>query len=315
MKIVVVDAFTLNPGDLSWQKIESFGDVQLFDRTTGAELVERCMDAEVILTNKVAFSRAVLEQLPNLKMIAVTATGFNIVDVEAASEKGIVVCNVPDYGTDSVAQHTFGFILEIANQVGLHTTSVHKDEWLKSKDFSYALTPLIELRDTTLGLIGLGNIGKKTAEIAKAFGMKVIYHTPSKKETTIAEYRDLESIFKESDFVSLHLPLKADNKEFVNKQLIGLMKSSAYLINTSRGALINEKDLAEALNNGILAGAALDVLSVEPPSLENPLLKAKNCIITPHNAWMSKAARIRIMEITYQNIDSFNKGNIINKVS
>lgn len=315
MKIVVVDAFTLNPGDLSWQKIQGLGEVQLFDRTAGDEIVKRCLNADVILTNKVPFSREVLEQLPNLKMIVVTATGFNIVDVEAASESGIVVCNVPNYGTDSVAQHTFAFILEIANRVGLHTSSVHKDEWLKSKDFSYALTPLIELKDTTLGLIGFGNIAKKTAEIAKAFGMNIIYHTPSKKETTIAEYRDLESLFQESDFVSLHLPLKADNKEFVNKHLLDLMKSSAFLINTSRGALINEKDLADALNNGILAGAALDVLSVEPPSSKNPLLKAKNCIITPHNAWMSKAARIRIMEITHQNIDAFNKGNIINKVS
>ena len=315
MKIVVVDAYTLNPGDLSWDKIAGLAEIKLFDRTSPAELIDRCTRADIILTNKVAFDKRILEQLPDLKLIVVTATGYNIIDTEAAREKKISVCNVPDYGTDSVAQHTFAFILELVNQVGTHSSSVHQGDWVKSPDFSYSLTPLTELKDKTIGFVGFGSIGRRTAEIAKAFGMRVLYHTPQKKDTDLGEYRDLNSIFIESDFVSLHVPLKVENKGFVNKNLIEKMKKNAFLINTARGQLINEQDLADALNSGRIAGAALDVLSTEPPQANNPLLGANNCIITPHNAWMSKEARIRIMEITLENIKAFLNGEPINLVN
>lgn len=315
MRIVAVDAYTLNPGDLSWDQISNLAEIEIFDRTSKDELIERCINADIILTNKMAFSKEIIDQLPNLKLIAVTATGYNIIDIEAAHQKGICVCNVPDYGTDSVAQHTFACILELVNQVGLHSFSVHKDEWVNSPDFSYALTPLIELKGKSIGLVGFGNIGRKTAEIAKAFGMRVFYYTPTKKETSLAEFKDLDSLFADSDFISLHLPLKMDNKQFVNKDLIGRMKASAFLINTARGQLINEQDLADALNSGQIAGAALDVLSTEPPSVDNPLLNAKNCIITPHNAWMSKEARERIMKISFQNIKAFLSGKTVNQVN
>ncbi|MGV3507716.1 MAG: D-2-hydroxyacid dehydrogenase [Sphingobacteriaceae bacterium] len=315
MKIVIVDAYTLNPGDLSWDKISTLGEVEIYDRSTDAELIDRCIDANIVLTNKVSFNKDLIEKLPNLKLIAVTATGYNIIDIEAASKNGVLVCNVPDYGTDSVAQHTFALILELANRVGKHSLSVANGDWQKCADFSYALTPLIELKDKTLGLVGFGNIGKRTAEIARAFGMKILYHTPSKKDTSLAEYRDLSSIFRESDFVSLHLPLNKDNKEFVNKDLINTMKPGAFVINTSRGQLINEQDLADALNSNKIAGAAIDVLSKEPPSADNPLLTARNIVITPHNAWMSKEARVRIMDTTFVNIQGYLAGKIINQVS
>jgi len=314
MNIVIIDAYTLNSGDLSWDKISELGDIQIYDRTENAQLVERCMDADIILTNKMAFNKELMEKLPRLKLIAVTATGYNIIDIEAARERGICVCNVPDYGTDSVAQHTFALILEFANQAGKHSASVARGEWEDCDDFSYTLTPLFELKGKSLGIVGFGSIGKRTAEIARVFGMDISYHTPTKKDTDLAEYKSLESIFKESDFVSLHLPLKSDNKEFVNKDLLSLMKPGSYLINTSRGQLINEQDLADALNSGQIAGAGLDVLSAEPPSVNNPLLKAKNCVITPHNAWMSKEARVRIMETTFQNVKGFLERNVINKV-
>lgn len=314
MKIVVVDAFTLNQGDLSWEKISDLGEITLYDRTEETELIGRCSDAEIVVTNKVPFRKEVIQKLSKLKMIAVTATGYNIIDIEAAKENGVVVCNVPDYGTDSVAQHTFALILEFANRVGQHSTSVSNGDWRRSLDFSYALTPLFELKDKTLGLVGFGSIGKRTAEIAKVFGMKILYHTPIKKDTSLAEYKSLDELFSQSDFISLHLPLKADNKEFVDKSLLAKMKTSAFLINTSRGQLINEQDLADALNMDEIAGAGLDVLSAEPPSKNNPLLKAKNCIITPHNAWMSKEARVRIMETTLQNVKGFLDGNLINTI-
>ncbi|MFD2163955.1 D-2-hydroxyacid dehydrogenase [Paradesertivirga mongoliensis] len=315
MKIVAIDAYTLNHGDLSWEQINTLGDLVLYDRSVDSEVVDRCKDADIVLTNKVAFNDAILQQLPNLKLIAVTATGINIIDIDAARNKGISVCNVPDYGTDSVAQHTFALILELTNRVGLHADSVARGDWQVCKDFSYALSPLIELKDKILGLVGFGSIGKKTAEIAAAFGMRVIYHTPSEKTTDLAEYAELEDLFATSDFISLHLPLKADNKEFVNKALISKMKATAFLINTSRGQLINEQDLADALNSKTIAGAAIDVLSAEPPPVTNPLLTAKNCMITPHNAWMSREARERIMAITFQNIQAYINGATINKVT
>ena len=315
MKIVAVDAYTLNPGDLSWDKISELGELEIYDRTGESELLKRCLTADIILTNKVSFDGVILNQLPKLKLLAVTATGYNIIDTETAGKKGIQVCNVPDYGTDSVAQHTFALILELASRVGFHTASVHKGDWVNSVHFSYALSPLIELKDKILGLVGFGSIGRKTAEIAKAFDMKVLYHTPNKKDTALAEYRDLNQLFGESDFVSLHLPLGPANKEFVNAELISKMNPGAFLINTARGQLINERDLADALNSGKIAGAALDVLSIEPPQIANPLLSARNCVITPHNAWMSREARERIMKITFQNIKSYLDGQMQNKVN
>lgn len=315
MKIIAADGFALNPGDLDWAKIETLGDLRVFDRSSKEDIISRCSGADIVLTNKVVFNRETLKALPDLKLIAVLATGYNIIDIQAAKEQGITVCNVPDYGSASVAQHTFALILELANRVGMHSDSVHKGEWVKSKDFSYSLTPLIELQGKTLGIVGFGTIGRKTAVIARAFGMNVLYHTPSVKDTDLADYRQLKELFSESDIVTLHLPLKDSNKKFVNRQLLSAMKDSAFLINTSRGPLIDEADLAEALNKGIIAGAAVDVLSEEPPPSSNPLLSARNCIITPHNAWMSAEARTRIIEITAENIRSFLKGSPVNVVS
>lgn len=315
MKIVATDGFALNPGDLNWDEIDKLGELQIFDRTTPDEVISRCTSAEIVLTNKVAFSPETLNQLPNLRLICVLATGYNIIDIKAATDKGIVVCNVPDYSSSSVAQHTFAFILEFATQVGLHSASVHKGDWSKCADFSYSLSPLFEISGKTLGLVGFGNIARKVAEIAQAFGMKVLYHTPSPKNVSSARYAAIEELFTESDFVSLHLPLKPDNKEFVNMNLISRMKKTAFFINTARGPLVNEHDLALALNSGLIAGAGIDVLSVEPPSPSNPLLSAKNCFITPHNAWMSREARERIMETTYKNISSFLYSKPINVVN
>ncbi|WP_207420490.1 D-2-hydroxyacid dehydrogenase [Desertivirga brevis] len=315
MNIVATDGFALNPGDLNWDEINKLGEVTIYDRTSPDEIVPRCSSAEIVLTNKVAFSRETIDHLPKLRLICVLATGYNIIDTIAAAEKGIIVCNVPDYSSSAVAQHTFAFILEFATQVGLHSTSVHNGDWSRCADFSYSLSPLFEISGKTLGLVGFGNIARKVAEVAQAFGMNVLYHTPSPKNITTARYVSIEELFSESDFVSLHLPLKPDNKEFVNMNLISRMKKTAFFINTARGPLVNEQDLADALNSGIIAGAGIDVLSVEPPPPHNPLLSAKNCFITPHNAWMSKEARERIMETTYKNINSFIKNSPINVVS
>jgi glycerate dehydrogenase len=314
MNIVATDGYALNPGDLRWDPIANLGSLTIYERTETCDIVERCKDAAVILTNKVPFSRETLGKLPNLKLIGVLATGYNIIDTEAAKEKGILVCNVPDYSSASVAQHTFAFILELATQVGVHSTSVHNGDWSNCKDFSYSLTPLIELSDKVLGLVGYGNIGRKVAEIGRAFGMQVIYHTPASKDT-IDKHVPLDELFQKSDFISLHLPLKADNKEFVNESLLARMKRTAFFINTSRGALVNEADLAKVLNEEEIAGAGIDVLSVEPPPSDHPLLTAKNCFITPHNAWMSKEARTRIIETTLNNIQGFLAGNPVNVVN
>ncbi|OQP59765.1 glycerate dehydrogenase [Niastella vici] len=315
MKIVVTDGYTLNPGDLSWSPIQQFGEVTVYDRTKPEEIIDRCHDANIILTNKVPLSEATIAQLPQLKMIGVTATGYNIIDVQAAAKRKIVVCNVPAYGTASVAQHTIALLLELTNQVGRHAASVAAGEWVQSPDFSYQKTPITELAGKTLGIIGWGNIGQQTARIAQALGMHIIYYNPSKKEKEWASWHPLPDLFAESDVVSLHCPLKPENTGFVNAGLIALMKPSAFIINTSRGPLINEQDLADALNSGRIAGAALDVLSAEPPSAKNPLLTAKNCIITPHNAWISKEARQRVMDVTVQNVAAFFNDKPVNKVN
>jgi glycerate dehydrogenase len=315
IKIIVTDGYTLNPGDLSWEGIEILGEVTVYDRTKPEELVDRCRDANIVLTNKVPFSAATLAELPHLKMIGVTATGYNIIDVQAAAKKGIVVCNVPAYGTDSVAQHTIALLLELTNQVGKHAASVAAGDWPKSADFSYQLAPITELAGKTLGIVGWGNIGQQTARIAQAFGMELLYYSPSKKENAFAEWVPLRELFAKADYVSLHCPLKPDNMGFVNNELIQVMKPGACIINTSRGQLINEQHLADALNNGRIAGAALDVLSVEPPSPQNPLLSAKNCIITPHIAWISREARQRVMATTVANVAGFLNSKPVNVVS
>lgn len=315
IKIVVTDGYTLNPGDLSWKQIESFGELTVYDRTKPEEIVDRCRDANIILTNKVPVTEANMAALPHLKMIGVTATGYNIIDVQAAAKRKIVVCNVPAYGTASVAQHTFALLLELTNQVGKHAASVAAGEWVKAPDFSYQKAPITELAGKTLGIVGWGNIGQQTARIAHAFDMQVLYYNPSKKENAFAKQVPMPELFAKSDFISLHCPLKPENMGFVNKELLETMKPSAYIINTSRGPLINEQHLADALNSHRIAGAALDVLSTEPPSPQNPLLAAKNCIITPHNAWISKEARQRVMDVTVENVAAFLHDKPVNKVN
>ncbi len=315
MNIVVTDGFTLNPGDLSWDEINALGKVTLYDRTPTESIIERCQDADIILTNKVPFSREVLEKLTRTKLINVTATGYNIVDTKAANDLGIQVCNVPAYGTASVAQHVFAMILELTSHVGLNANATANGKWENCADFCFTEKPIMEIAGKTLGIVGFGHIGEQVARIANAFDMNVMYYSRTPKDTTLATFKDLTSLFAESDFISLHCPLTPENKEFVNRDLICTMKPTSYLINTARGQLINEQDLADALNENIIAGAALDVLSVEPPPSTNPLLKASNCLITPHTAWISKEARVRIMTITAQNIKAFLEGETLNVVS
>lgn len=316
MKIVVLDGFALNPGDLKWDELEKLGDIQVFNRTKSEEVFDRIHDTEVIITNKVVINKALIDRLPHLKYIGVTATGYNVVDVQAASGKGIVVTNIPAYSTDSVAQLVFSHILNVANHVELHTNSVRSGDWSSNPDFAYWKTPQVELAGKTLGIIGFGRIGSKVASLALAFGMKVIFQNRSIK-TDLPEgvvQKSLAEVFAESDFVSLNCPLTPENSEFVNEKLISSMKSSAVLINTGRGGLINEADLATALNSGRIAAACLDVLSAEPPSKENPLISAKNCFITPHIAWATFEARQRLMHITVENLRLFLSGHPQNVV-
>ncbi len=307
MNIVITDGHTLNPGDLSWKSFEAAGRLDHYDRTQPFETIARTFDADIIITNKIIIDADVIAAASHLKMIAVTATGYNNVDVEAAKKKNVIVCNVPGYGTQSVAQHSFALLLELANNVGVNAASVARGEWIAAKDWCYSVQPIIEINGKTIGIIGMGKIGKQVAAIAYAFGMQVVYHGGRAGEEYCKNV-SLYEVFIQSDFISLHCPLTGANKEFVNKELLGLMKPSAYLINTARGGLINERELAQVLYQKKIAGAALDVLSTEPPDKNNPLLSLPNCIITPHNAWMSMEARKRIMDITKENITAFIKG-------
>lgn len=315
MKIVVADGYALNPGDLSWDPITAYGELVVYDRTPVESIVERCQDADIVLTNKVPFSRETLTKLPVLRLISVLATGYNIVDTVAAKERKIVVSNAPAYGTDSVAQHVFALLLELTNHVGRNARATAEGKWQKSIDWAFTEAPVMELAGKTFGVVGFGNIGQQAARIAGAFGMNVIYNNPSKKDTGLGSPVGMEELFALSDVITLHCPVTATNQEFVNAALIAKMKPTAFLINTARGQLINEKELAEALNQGVIAGAGLDVLSKEPPPDSNPLLTAKNCIITPHNAWISKEARTRVMHITAENIDAFLKNRPIHVVN
>lgn len=317
MKIVYTDAHTLNPGDLDWAPIQALGDVTFYERTTPDQLLERIKEADAVLTNKVKLNRETITQLPQLRYIGVTATGYDIIDVATAREQGIVVTNVKGYGTDSVAQHTFALLLELTLHVGRHSASVHAGDWVNSPDFSYAKSPLVELAGKTLGLVGYGDIARKVAAIGQAFGMTVLVNRrsdnqPSERGIT---YVDRPTLFAQSDVVSLHCPATPDTIGFVNRDLLAQMKSTAYLLNTSRGSLLNEADVADALKEGRIAGAGLDVLAIEPPRSDNPLLTAQNCVITPHIAWASYEARQRLMDEVADNLQAFLAGTPKNKVT
>ncbi|MEO0413711.1 MAG: D-2-hydroxyacid dehydrogenase [Verrucomicrobiota bacterium] len=315
MKIAVLDGYTANPGDQSWEALAALGEVSHFDRTSPAQVLERCQGAEVILTNKVVLDAAKLEQLPDLKYIGVTATGINIVDIDAANRAGITVTNVPGYSTDSVAQLTFALILELANQVGSHSASVHQGQWANSSDFSYTLSPQIELSGRKLGVIGYGDIGQAVARIGSAMGMDIIVHSRTAAKVPADLFRSLDDVFEQSDIISLHCPLTAENADMVNSERLDRMKPSAWIINTARGPLVNEQALADALNNGQIAGAGLDVLCKEPMTRDNPLLGAKNCVITPHIAWATQEARKRLIDIVAANLRLWQNGapqNVVN---
>jgi len=313
MKIVVLDGYTNNPGDISWAPIEAVGSLTVHDRSAADEIVPRAAGADVVLTNKVVVGRETIEALPDLTYIGVLATGYNCVDTAAARARGIPVCNVPEYSTPNVVQATFALLLELTNHVGHHAQTVRAGRWSACPDFCYWDGDLMELAGLTLGIVGYGRIGQSVAAVGRAFGMRILAHrrTPG----TGPECVDLETLLRESDVVSLHCPLTPDTKEMIDARRIGLMKPSALLLNTARGALVNEADLAAALNAGRLAGAGLDVLTVEPPSASNPLLTAKNCIITPHVAWATRNARQRLIEITAGNVRAFAAGtprNVVN---
>jgi len=316
MKIVVLDGFTLNPGDLSWDELKSLGDCEIYDRTPPEEVVKRAADAEIVLTNKAPVTRESILALPRLKYIGVLATGYNIVNTAAARERDILVTNVPTYGTRSVAQHTFALLLELTQHAGHHAQTVRDGRWTKSSDFCYWDFPLVELDGLTMGIVGYGRIGKAVAELAAAFGMKVLATSATPKHAPAnIQFTDLATLFRQSDVISLHCPLTPQTKNLLNKERLGLMKPTAFLLNTSRGALIDEQALADALNSGRIAGAAVDVLSVEPPPAENPLLRAKNCLVTPHIAWATRAARARLMQIAIANVRAFIAGepeNVVN---
>lgn len=317
MKIVVLDGYGLNPGDLSWESMQALGELEVFDRTSPAELHQRASDAEALITNKTIISAEDMKALPQLKYIGVLATGYNVVDIDAAKALGIVVTNIPAYSTRSVAQMVFAHLLNITQRVGHYADENIKGRWTNNADFCYWDTPLVELDGKKIGIIGYGNIGQAVAAIATALGMKVYVYS-SKPQFLLpqgVQRMSIDEIFQECDVVSLHCPLTDDTKGMVNSTRLNSMKSSAILINTGRGPLVNEQDLADALNNGVIAAAGLDVLSTEPPRKDNPLLTAKNCFITPHIAWATKEARIRLMNIAVNNLKSYIGGSIINNVA
>ena len=317
MKIVVLDGYGLNPGDLSWKGMEALGELTVYDRTSPSELMERSEGAEALITNKTLITAENMEALPDLKYIGVLATGYNVVDIEAAKARGIVVTNIPAYSTSSVAQMVFAHILNITQRVGHYAEENSKGRWTNNADFCYWDTDLVELDGKKMGIVGFGNIGQATARIAQAFGMEVLLYTSKEQSAMPQGMRKvaLDELFAESDVISLHCPLTPDTKEMVNAERLKLMKPGAILVNTGRGPLVNEQDLADALNEGRIAAAGLDVLSVEPANADNPLLGAKNCFITPHIAWATKEARTRLMQIAVQNLKSYQEGYIINNVA
>lgn len=316
MKIVVLDGYTLNPGDLNWDELASLGELAVHDRTPPNEVLSRAEKAEIVLTNKTLLSGDTIGQLSSLRYIGVLATGYNVVDLPAARQRGIIVTNVPAYGTTSVAQAVFAHLLNLTQRVSDHSNSVRDGDWSRSKDFCYWNHPLVELTGLTMGIVGLGQIGTAVARIAVAFGMDVIAHDPYVSPNVSPDVRlvGLDDLFGSSDVVSLHCPLTEETEGLVDRRRLSQMKRSAFLINTSRGPLIDEAALAEALNEDRIAGAGLDVLSIEPPTEDNPLLRAKNVFITPHIAWATRASRARLMNIATENVRAFLEGNPRNTV-
>ncbi|HXG46368.1 MAG TPA: D-2-hydroxyacid dehydrogenase [Methylomirabilota bacterium] len=316
-RIIILDGHTLNPGDLSWEPLQALGECVLYDRTSPDQIVPRLAGAALAITNKVPFSRETIEALPALRYIGVTATGYNIIDVVAARERGLVVSNVPSYGTKSVAQHTLALLLELTQHVGHHAQSVREGRWSRHADWCYWDHPLVELDGLTLGVVGWGRIGQAVGRLAEALGMKVVTARSSSGRSRAGGpvELDLDELFRTSDVVSLHCPLTPQTRHLVNAHRLALMKPTAFLLNTSRGPLVDEPALAEALNRGVLAGAGLDVLATEPPPADNPLLTARNCLITPHQAWASRAARSRLMQATVANVEAFLAGRPKNVVT
>ena len=320
MKIVVLDGYTENPGDLSWDGLAKLGDVTVYDRTSYVEdpiIAERIGDAEVVITNKTPISKQTIDKCPNMKLIAFLATGYNVADYNYAKEKGVLVCNVPTYGTACVGQYAIALLLEVCHHIGHHDKTVHEGKWANHIDWCYWDYPLIELDGKTAGIIGFGRIGQTTGRIAKALGMKVLAYDlyPNDSGKAIAEYVDLDTLLAQSDVVFLHCNLTADNEKMINKANIAKMKDGAILINNSRGQLIDEQDVTDALKSGKLGAAGLDVVYTEPIKADNPLLTAPNCIITPHMSWGAKEARQRIMDITVDNVKAYLDGSPINVVN
>ena len=321
MKIVVLDGYTENPGDLSWDGLKALGEVTVYDRTSYVEsplIAERIGDADIVVMNKTPISKETIDKCPNIKLIAVLATGYNVVDYNYAKEKGIPVCNVPTYGTASVSQFSIALLLEICHHIGHHSESVHAGNWATNADWCYWDYPLIELEGKTIGIIGFGRIGQAEGRVAKALGMKVLAHDLYRSESgkEIAEYVDLDTLFAKADVITLHCNLTPENTGMINKNSIAKMKDGVILINNARGQLIVEQDVADALNSGKMAAAGLDVVYTEPIKADNPLLQAKNCIITPHISWAPKESRQRIMDITTDNVKAFLAGtpqNVVNK--
>lgn len=318
MKIVVLDGYTLNPGDLSWDSLSELGECEFHDRTDKNDIITRSQGADVLMTNKTPLSSETIGQLPDLKFIGVLATGYNIVDIDAAAARRIPVSNVPTYGSESVAQMVFAHILNLNNRVAEHDRSVKNGDWSRSADWCYWNYPLFELAGRTLGIVGYGRIGRAVSRLGLAFGMKIQAFDPFVTESDderVTMETDLEGLFRDSDFISLHAPLTKENEGFINAGLLSRMKKTACLINTSRGLLVNEADLAKALDDGVIAGAGLDVLNVEPPAADNPLFKAKNCFLTPHISWATYEARSRLLNIAVDNVKAFLSGNPANVVN
>ena len=318
MKIVVLDGYTLNPGDNPWDEVAQFGEFVVYDRTPDELIAERCAGAGIVLTNKTRLSAQTLLELPQLKLICVLATGYNVVDLEKSARLGIPVVNVPEYGSDSVAQHAIALLLELTNRVGLYDAAVKRGEWSSSRDFTLMTHPLMELFGMTMGIVGLGRIGGRVARIAHAMGLEIVAHNPRHQiapDGVPVRWLSLDELFAKADVVSLHCPLTAQNEGLVNNTRLGLMQPHALIVNTSRGLLVNELDLADALNSGSIGGAALDVSAREPIGSDSPLLTARNCIITPHIAWATLSARRRLMATTAENIRAFLAGapqNVVN---
>ncbi len=318
MNIVVLDGHTLNPGDLTWDRLQQLGSLTVYDRTAPYDIVQRAAEADILLTDSVPLRAETIEKLPELRYIAVMATGYDGIDLEAAERQGIVVCNIPSYGTQSVAQMAITHMLNFCHHLTEHSESVKAGNWTKSPDYCYWNSPLIELEGLTLGIIGFGRIGQKTADLAQAFGMHILACDPAAGDQSHRpsfEWASLDRIFAESDFISLHTPLLPETEGIINRRNLKKMKKSAFLINTSRGRLIHEEDLAEALREQVIAGAGLDVLAEEPPSAGNPLLHAPNCFITPHIAWATRSARTRLLDMLVDNVAACIAGKPKNRVS